>query len=70
MADSEGTDRSASRRVLFTRIAERASDADVRRAERLLLRGIERQWPDTRIERLLQGMLLRLVLDGGRGATP
>lgn len=52
----------ATRRVLFTRIAACAGDDDVRRAERLLLRAIERQWPDARIERLLQGLLSKTAL--------
>lgn len=50
------------RRALFARIAARAGDADVRRAERLLMRGLERHWGDARIQRLLQGLWLRAVL--------
>lgn len=50
------------RRELFARIAMRARTEDVCRAERLLLRGLERQWPEDRIERLLQGLWLKAVL--------
>ena len=57
----------ATRRVLFTRIAAHAGDDDVRRAERLLLRAIERQWPDARVERLLQGLLSKTVPQAAGG---
>ena len=52
-----------SRRILFARIAERASEHDVLRAERLLLRGIERAWPESRIQTLLYGLLLKATLE-------
>ena len=61
---------SPSRRALFARIAMRAGNDDVKRAERLLLRGLERQWPEARIERLLQGLWLRVVLQTVPEATP
>lgn len=53
----------ATRRILFARIAERASEHDVLRAERLLLRGLQRQWPESRISNLLHGLLLKAMLD-------
>lgn len=56
-AGTNHIDPSATRRVLFTRIAACASDGDVRRAERLLLRAIERRWPAARIEGLLRRLL-------------
>lgn len=54
-----GIDGGCSRRVLYARIEAGASEADVRRAERLLLRGLEREWPEMRIARLLQALLAR-----------
>ncbi len=59
-----------SRRALFARIAERASERDVLRAERLLLRGLQRQWPESRIQTLLYGLLLKAVLDRPRMQHP
>lgn len=55
------------RRAVFARIAARAGDRDVRRAERLLLRGLERRWPDARIHHLLHGLLLKTVLQASPG---
>ncbi|TWT17559.1 hypothetical protein FQY83_16680 [Luteimonas marina] len=49
----------ATRRELYARIAGSAGEHDVRRAERLLLRALERQWPQVRLERLLALLLRR-----------
>ncbi len=43
-------------RVLLVRIAASASDTDTQRAERLLLRGLARQWPEQRLCKLLAAL--------------
>lgn len=53
----------ATRRELYARIAVAGCERDACRAERLLLRALERQWPQAWIERLLS-LLLRRVGDG------
>ncbi|TWG91206.1 hypothetical protein L599_002500000060 [Luteimonas sp. J16] len=58
-ADIDDLDPASSRRVLYARIAATACDADIRRAERLLLRGLERGWSGAATARLLQRLLLR-----------
>src|SRR5690606_17631166 len=57
--DAGGPDRHASRRVLYARISAQACDADVARAEHLLLRALARQWPEAWIQRLLYRLLRR-----------
>ena len=49
-------DASLMRRALFTCIAASTSDVDTHRAERLLLRGLARQWPEQRICQLLAAL--------------
>ena len=53
---NEDFDASLVRRALYTRIAASASDVDTHRAERLLLRGLARQWPEQRICQLLAAL--------------
>ncbi|MCR6662521.1 MAG: hypothetical protein NVV60_05075 [Luteimonas sp.] len=60
----------ATRRILFARIAARAGERDVLRAERLLLRGLQRQWPDALISNLLHGLLARAMPGTPRGDAP
>ena len=59
------------RRELYARIAIAGAERDACRAERLLLRALQRQWPQARIERLLS-LLLQRVRDGvaTAGAAP
>ena len=61
----------ATRRELYARISSAGSERDACRAERLLLRALERQWQQARIERLLS-LLLRRVRDGvaATGSSP
>ncbi len=61
----------ATRRELYARISGAGSERDTCRAERLLLRALERQWPQARIERVLS-LLLRRVRDGvaATGSSP
>lgn len=54
------------RRELYARIASAGHGRDVCRAERLLLRALERDWPTARIERLLSLLLHRV---GGNAAA-
>ena len=65
--DTADIETCATRRALFARIAARAGDRDIRRAERLLLRGLARHWPDTRIERLLRELLSKASLQATSG---
>jgi len=61
----------ATRRELYARIANAAGDRDICRAERLLLRALERQWPQARLERLLALLLRRVGGDAtAAGAMP
>lgn len=56
-----GKSGAASPRALYAHIAAAAGEADRVRAERLLLRGIERRWPGARTRQLLQSLALRAL---------
>lgn len=55
------------RRELYTRIIGEGCDRDIVRAERLLLRAIDRQWPPRCLEALLARLLQRAMAAGPMG---
>lgn len=62
--------RSATRQELLARISCAASDHAVCRAERLLLRALERQWPDARLDGMLARLLERVSTSSPSGPRP